>query len=236
MSKPDYDTTLARMAGNIAAGLAGPASREQLDTNGVHDWVVMRSLSLARAIVAELRAAPAAAPAPPQLEWTRDEDGDWLVALTGFPNITLTVHGKTQREALHLLGDAMEGAFMDDCPDPSAHVAAPAPPRSAPCNCAASQVLHERTCASLAAAPAQAEGWQPIETAPKDHRAIIVYVPGARSPVQEVWWAQSYEEDTVGYWSTPMGPAGRGYTILIDAPTHWMPLPVPPSAPDAEPE
>lgn len=78
------------------------------------------------------------------------------------------------------------------------------------------------------AALLEAEAWQPMATAPKDHSFILVFLPGNPRPVQSVQWAQSYEEDTVGFWATPFGPAGRGYTVLIDAPTHWRPLPAPP--------
>lgn len=77
--------------------------------------------------------------------------------------------------------------------------------------------------------------WQPIETAPKDHSHILVFVPRANATVQEVWWAQSYEEDATGHWMTPLCPCGRGYTILIDTPTHWMPLPDPPQVPSERP-
>ena len=74
--------------------------------------------------------------------------------------------------------------------------------------------------------------WQPIETAPKDATPILVYIPSQkdRKPVQEVWWALLYDGGP-GYWSTPLGPSGRGYTILPEAPTHWMPLPPPPAEP-----
>ena len=54
MEKRKYDSTVARIAGNIAAGLTSDLSRKELDENGPHDWVVLRSVSLARAIVAEV--------------------------------------------------------------------------------------------------------------------------------------------------------------------------------------
>ena len=54
MEKRKYDSTVARIAGNIAAGLTSDVSRKELDENGQHDWVVLRSVSLARAIVAEV--------------------------------------------------------------------------------------------------------------------------------------------------------------------------------------
>lgn len=71
--------------------------------------------------------------------------------------------------------------------------------------------------------------WQPMETAPRNGTSILVHLPGSRRPVQEVWWAIAYEGGP-GYWSTPFGPAGRGYTILPESPSHWMPLPAPPLA------
>lgn len=71
--------------------------------------------------------------------------------------------------------------------------------------------------------------WQPIETAPRDASRILIYCPRSnRAKVMEAWWALEYEGGP-GYWSTPPGPAGRGYIILPEAVTHWMPLPPPPA-------
>lgn len=53
MSKPDYDTTVARIAGNIASGLA-----LRLITDGrtiEEDIVAVDCVSLARAIVTEVK-------------------------------------------------------------------------------------------------------------------------------------------------------------------------------------
>lgn len=75
---------------------------------------------------------------------------------------------------------------------------------------------------------AAGQGWRPIETAPKDSTSVLIYGPKLRQPVQEAWWAIAYEGAIDGYWSTPTGPAGRGYTILPSAVTHWRPLPEPP--------
>jgi hypothetical protein len=69
--------------------------------------------------------------------------------------------------------------------------------------------------------------WQDIASAPKDGTPILIFVPGSAQEVKEAWWALQYEGGP-GYWSTPTGPAGRGYVILPEAPTHWMPLPEPP--------
>ena len=69
--------------------------------------------------------------------------------------------------------------------------------------------------------------WKTMETAPKDGTRILVHLPNSRRIVQEVSWAYDYE-GAPGHWSTPFGPCGRGYTILPEAPKHWMPLPPPP--------
>lgn len=72
------------------------------------------------------------------------------------------------------------------------------------------------------------DGWQPIETAPRDGTRILIYLPKSLTgPVKEVWWAIEYDGDPKGHWETPIGPGGRGYTILPDAPTRWQPLPSP---------
>jgi len=72
--------------------------------------------------------------------------------------------------------------------------------------------------------------WRPMSSAPRDASRILVYLPKSSRVVQEVWWALEYEGGP-GYWSTPHGPAGRGYTILPEAPTAWQPLPAPPKEP-----
>lgn len=72
--------------------------------------------------------------------------------------------------------------------------------------------------------------WQPIETAPKkDATHILIYIPKGRRKVLEAWWAIPYEGASDGWWSTPVGPMGRGYMILPEEVTHWMPLPPPPN-------
>lgn len=72
-------------------------------------------------------------------------------------------------------------------------------------------------------------GWQPIETAPKDGRFLLLFGPeGGVAPDGEYgvpWWC-------VANW----GPTWNG---LLDwssgddqpplKPTHWMPLPEPPA-------
>lgn len=62
--------------------------------------------------------------------------------------------------------------------------------------------------------------WQPIETAPKDWSAIIMY------------WPDSGENDDVmeGYYSCADGGKDCWMTTanVPAEPTHWMPLPEPP--------
>ena len=66
--------------------------------------------------------------------------------------------------------------------------------------------------------------WQPIETAPKDRRPILVAT--ASGDVGEAWW---YEDDGYYYWAQehPTDYANSGPLIV----THWMPLPTPPVQP-----
>jgi hypothetical protein len=51
MEKKDYDTTIARMAGNIAAGMVDHHTVEQKDA----DDIARETVAIARAIVAEIK-------------------------------------------------------------------------------------------------------------------------------------------------------------------------------------
>jgi hypothetical protein len=77
--------------------------------------------------------------------------------------------------------------------------------------------------------------WQPIETAPKDRTAVIVaaptmdqdgYIVGeayfdpGRNNLGDWWWAGT---DYGDYHSGPMSDLDHRQ------PTHWMPLPEPPT-------
>ncbi len=59
MAKPDYDTTLARIAGNIAAGLV--ASDFQIYAPAYHEanrtLLIKESVRIARGIVEQVRAS-----------------------------------------------------------------------------------------------------------------------------------------------------------------------------------
>jgi len=69
MPKPDYDTTLARIAGNIASGIAKDFfPTEPGDPQGpqVHQDIARCAVGIARAIVDDIkRTEPLPDPAPP---------------------------------------------------------------------------------------------------------------------------------------------------------------------------
>jgi len=67
--------------------------------------------------------------------------------------------------------------------------------------------------------------WQPIETAPKDGTEILVYRKDAG--VLVIQFVAPYDmvgtHDTEPDWFTTYGEH------IADVPTHWMPLPDPPT-------
>lgn len=73
-------------------------------------------------------------------------------------------------------------------------------------------------------------GWRPIETAPKDGTRILLIkvgwdtYEGRLGHTNYVWWG------VIGYWSEEWGNWNDGVepSGLAD-PTHWMPLPEPPT-------
>jgi hypothetical protein len=77
----------------------------------------------------------------------------------------------------------------------------------------------EQRIAQLAAAPEPPaeDGWQPIETAPKDCRDVLCYVDGIGMGQMVLYWND-------GYWREKAN--GMGLKIT---PTHWQPLPAPPA-------
>jgi hypothetical protein len=74
-----------------------------------------------------------------------------------------------------------------------------------------------------------AEGWQPIETAPKDGHEVIIATWGSagRCCADVCYWSDDDYND--------LGPSWRFWRWSMLTPTHWMPLPSPPAA-TARPE
>jgi hypothetical protein len=68
---------------------------------------------------------------------------------------------------------------------------------------------------------AEGEGWQPISTAPRDGTRIIVTrtAPTGRNPAKIVWGAEG----------APQGWRWRQQKVIRFEPTHWRPLPAPPT-------
>src|SRR5690606_34290662 len=58
------------------------------------------------------------------------------------------------------------------------------------------------------------EGWQPIETAPRDARQLLLCKAGASHAF-------------VGYWRHAIGGWRQSGTIAKRDPTHWQPMPKP---------
>jgi hypothetical protein len=81
--------------------------------------------------------------------------------------------------------------------------------------------------------------WQPIETAPKDGRHILVFVDCAETPIVrlafwsdgELWEMQGYDslEEVRGWWSYENSVTQEKLDGPVE-PTHWMPAPEFPKA------
>lgn len=80
------------------------------------------------------------------------------------------------------------------------------------------------------------EGWQPIETAPKDGTPVLLFVPvqelrhysGASQFIEAItavgrWYAGGHFQGDDAGWD--VWPDDRGPTFPPEHPTHWMPLP-----------
>ena len=69
--------------------------------------------------------------------------------------------------------------------------------------------------------------WQPIETAPKDGRHILLWLPEPWGLVEKARWYGPWNNWQVG--AIPADPMREEYFGLgSSVPTHWMPLPSPP--------
>ena len=70
--------------------------------------------------------------------------------------------------------------------------------------------------------------WQPIETAPTN-RSILVFVPNADHYGHGVYRAMQVDMGTGRRWMSCGLHVGRDMIGEADQPTHWMPLPAPPT-------
>lgn len=72
--------------------------------------------------------------------------------------------------------------------------------------------------------------WQPINTAPKDGRNLLLFFPCFQYPIMICWWGEFTEDpDDSGAWYEQYYPDGIGHgdgpiSEQCD-PTHWMELP-----------
>lgn len=74
--------------------------------------------------------------------------------------------------------------------------------------------------------------WKPIKTAPKDGTPIIGLTPknGYFGGVIGVEWVKEHKKMFFGTKVTLGGFWARScHTQIIECPTHWMPLPKPPT-------
>lgn len=102
------------------------------------------------------------------------------------------------------------------------------------CTCATCDVRHQAADAiARRLTDAEQAQWRPIETAPKDGTFVLACHVGP--------WAETYEQ-----WRAPMTVAWRGFHPNAPGkkqwrnsdgkpvgPTHWMPLPAPPTGEEA---
>jgi len=72
-----------------------------------------------------------------------------------------------------------------------------------------------RLCAKAALEAAEKTKWQPIDTAPRDGREILVYYPEVKE-IEKVYWEKKNSRfETMR-------------SVIELNPTHWQPLPTPP--------
>lgn len=71
------------------------------------------------------------------------------------------------------------------------------------------------------------DGWQPIESAPKDGTEVLLWLGNPWSRVEKARWYASWGNWQVG--NIPADPAREeAHGIGSALPTHWRPLPAPP--------
>jgi hypothetical protein len=72
--------------------------------------------------------------------------------------------------------------------------------------------------------------WRTIETAPKDVE-VLLYCP-AQGCVRGRWDDDKYNRKPRPYWKNDRTALFGINATRADQPTHWIPLPDPPNAPD----
>lgn len=100
---------------------------------------------------------------------------------------------------------------------------------------------------ALRLTPAPILKWQPIETAPKDGRRILVWVPESEN-VLSVYWddrftfrfdeekaeSADYQGEHEGAWTDDAVKSFSYEEKESYQPSHWMPVPLPPKQVDRE--
>ncbi|PJL51460.1 hypothetical protein B9Y74_05545 [Stenotrophomonas maltophilia] len=79
---------------------------------------------------------------------------------------------------------------------------------------------HYEPVGAAAAWNTRAPQWQPIESAPKTTRSILVWCPERQNQYMVYW-----DRLGAGEWRN-----FGGCTVLTEVPTHWQPLPAAPEA------
>lgn len=85
---------------------------------------------------------------------------------------------------------------------------------------------------------AESQQWQPIETAPKDGRTLLLGCFNSHGKWRTMRGEWMSEEYIAEYWEEPDGVEPGWFETAVEAedipncwriePTHWMPLPAPP--------
>lgn len=74
---------------------------------------------------------------------------------------------------------------------------------------------------------AYVNGWWPIESAPMEGDVLVCWRSGERWFQAVAWWERSLAFAEGAGWTD--GSSDRDGDIVEIHPTHWMPLPAPPS-------
>lgn len=72
------------------------------------------------------------------------------------------------------------------------------------------------------------QAWRPIETAPRDGTKVLLYCP-TRGVVGGRWSDNRYAKTPRPYWSNDLERLYGVQATRFDQPTHWLPLPDPPT-------